>query len=208
MGCRPIRAVGDHDIRLLEVAVHDPMIVDVNHSFQDLSEDLPQPLVRRLHVVLRCLVHQVREVATEIGLGYQVHVLRVLKDVQHPGDGRMVQASENVHFLLQVVESQLCAGLREEFDDSLWTAPGLLFGEVHGALSSSTQLLQELELFLQVLPWQLSHSHGAGRHHPITSPSKHELHKLEGFQLIKLTIATEVKAPKHLLHIAQDLLRV
>jgi len=120
----------------------------------------------------------------------------------------MIQASENVHFLLQIVKGQLCACLREEFDDSLGTAPRLLLSEVHGALSSSTELLHELELFLQILPRQLSHAHDIGRHHPITSPSKHELHKLEGFQLIELTIPTEVKAPKHLLDVAQDLLRI
>mmetsp|Transcript_41994 Transcript_41994/g.97785 ORF Transcript_41994/g.97785 Transcript_41994/m.97785 type:complete len:271 (+) Transcript_41994:1661-2473(+) len=177
--------------------------MDVHHTFEDLAEDLPEPVVRRLHLVLQGLVLKVGKIATHVWLSYEVHVLRVLEDVKHAGNRRVIQLTQDLYFLFQVVHRQVGSRLGEELHNSL--RPRFLLGQVNRALTSGAELLQECELFIDVLPWELRHAQARLRRHLLPRPSKKELDHLECLYLVKLAVAAEIEAPKHLVHVAKDL---
>mmetsp|Transcript_85223 Transcript_85223/g.266655 ORF Transcript_85223/g.266655 Transcript_85223/m.266655 type:complete len:477 (-) Transcript_85223:719-2149(-) len=152
----PVIRSSDHDVALLEVAVRDVAAVQVRHALEDLVQDLGDVRARHVDALhVRCL-DEVTEVASVVGLGDDVHVGAVLKDVVEALYPRMVQHPQELELFLDLGHRRSCVALVVALHHP-GTAGRSLASQVDDTLATLTQLFTELVMLLQLLHFQIDH---------------------------------------------------
>mmetsp|Transcript_8293 Transcript_8293/g.20964 ORF Transcript_8293/g.20964 Transcript_8293/m.20964 type:complete len:391 (-) Transcript_8293:280-1452(-) len=135
----------NHDVGLLDVAVHDGSVVQERQAFQALSEEPPPPVLCQVHSLARRVLQKVREVASEAGLVHEVVVAGVLEHLERFRDVLAVQAFHQAVFGNDLVQSScILARLLVHLHAVLRCAPSALGAQVRDALTATPKLVDHL----------------------------------------------------------------
>mmetsp|Transcript_8247 Transcript_8247/g.18464 ORF Transcript_8247/g.18464 Transcript_8247/m.18464 type:complete len:220 (+) Transcript_8247:726-1385(+) len=72
----------DHDVLLLDVAMHDCLRMEVLQSVQTLLEDYPPPVLTHRQALIMCSFAQLGQITSKVGFVDQVEEFAVLEDLE------------------------------------------------------------------------------------------------------------------------------
>mmetsp|Transcript_67744 Transcript_67744/g.189054 ORF Transcript_67744/g.189054 Transcript_67744/m.189054 type:complete len:263 (-) Transcript_67744:458-1246(-) len=183
-----------HQVRLLNVAMHHRVLVQESEPFETLLEDEPPPLLGHLYIVLCSPLRELLKVTPEVRFGDQVirlFVLEKLEGFRNPFIRQVVHGVELFLELIWPMQVQL------PFGDALYTT--LLARAIPRELQNTKSAVAQLNILGDLVPsiHQGFVRDGRLEHvwpKPLQVPSKMVFGKSVTIRLLEQPVAAEVKA--------------
>mmetsp|Transcript_107166 Transcript_107166/g.341374 ORF Transcript_107166/g.341374 Transcript_107166/m.341374 type:complete len:320 (-) Transcript_107166:64-1023(-) len=203
----PVGGASDHDIGLLQVAVHDVVSVQEGNTLEDLQHDVREPRLVHDNAGIYRLAHGGREVTPKVRLLHDVDVGLILEDLEDVGDQRMLDFHEKLELAGDVLHCIVGARLVIHLQNNLPVVLGIVPAEEDGALATLAKLaLQSVSLLNPPVGDAATKPHCSCLRGLRCIPvlAQHGEAQLDPFLLVKQAIAGKVKSPKHLAHLTED----
>mmetsp|Transcript_5277 Transcript_5277/g.16996 ORF Transcript_5277/g.16996 Transcript_5277/m.16996 type:complete len:464 (-) Transcript_5277:416-1807(-) len=193
-----------HDVRLLDVAMHHGLLMHEGEALEALPQDAPEPRLGHRHALGSSTRLEGHEVTPMVGLAHHVVELGVLEELEDVRNPLAAQLLQRLELLLQLLEARRAhLRLLQALDAHLLAK--LVRGQLDYALATSPQLLRH---YVASLLWSL---HGHVNMGVVESELFAVLPEVEFDQLVSLvdlqhSVAVKVKADVSAAELAESVL--